>query len=106
MASDFLKALMGASKDANERGWPGSFDPVKTVGDTFHSVMSGIGGVERDIGRGMGDFQSGLQGLGHDIFGAKPPPVRYDPLSSAIPGTPKVKRSKPATKKRSRKANK
>jgi hypothetical protein len=88
--SPFLKSLIGASDQARRQGWPGKFDPLKTVNDTFNSVMSGVGGVERGIGEGVGnigksvfDFsnmasrnlgavQGGLQGLGHQLFGAKP----------------------------------
>jgi hypothetical protein len=93
--SDFINTMVRTSKDARSRGWPGSFDPLKTVGDTFNSVMGGIGGGVQGAGKVIGDFsstaqsnigavQSGLQGLGDSIFGSKPsqPVPRYDPLSS------------------------
>lgn len=89
--SPFLKTLIGASKSAKDQGWPGTFDPLKTVNDTFNSVMSGannvgqgIGSGVQNVGKSIGDFsnmaqgnlgavQSGLQGLGHQLFGAKTP---------------------------------
>ena len=90
--SPFLKTLIGASKSAKEQGWPGKFDPMKTVNDTFNGVMAGANNVGQGIGSGVqglgksvGDFsnmaqsnigavQGGLQNLGHQLFGAKPPP--------------------------------
>lgn len=122
--SDFINTMVRTSKDANRQGWPGNFDPLKTVGDVFSGVMSGAGQVGSGIGSGIqgvgksiGDFssmaqgnlgavQSSLQGLGDSIFGSKPsaPIPRYDPLSSVQ--APTGRTSKPMGPKPKRRKSK
>lgn len=107
--TDFLKALQGASKQAQAGGWPGEFNPVKTVGDTFNSVLGTVGGAigggVQGVGRSIGDFSNMAQGnLGAvqqslQGFLPKTPAVpRYDPLSSAYT-TPKPKTAKRGKRK-------
>ena len=122
--SDFVNALVRTSQDAQARGWPGNLniDPIKTVGDTFNSILGGardvVAGGFSGAAQGIGDFsamgqanigaaQAGLQGLGHSAFGAQPakvykPPSNFSGSSAfSVPGlaNPKpTRKSKKASK--------